>query len=64
MRPLPPPGLAAGYVLVAQEARWIEVFRRSAQGWVLSEAGLGEQLVLESIDVRVAVVDVCFDPTA
>lgn len=52
------------YVLVAQEARRIEVFRRSPQGWVLSEAGPGEQLGLESVEVRVAVDDVYFDPTA
>lgn len=52
------------YVLVAQEARRVEVFRRSPQGWVLSEAGPGEQLVLESIEVRITVDDVYFDPTA
>ncbi|UJR86512.1 Uma2 family endonuclease [Sandaracinus amylolyticus] len=52
------------YVLVAQEARRIEVFRRSTEGWVLTEAGPGEQLVLTSIDATIAVDDVYFDPTA
>lgn len=52
------------YVLVAQEARRIEVFRRTPEGWILTEAGPGEHVALASIDARLAVDDVYFDPTA
>lgn len=52
------------YVLVAQESRRIEVFRRSTEGWVLTEAGPGQRAALASIEASIAVDDIDFDPTA
>lgn len=52
------------YVLVAQRARRIEVFRRDDKRWTLFEAGPGETVSLESIDVRIDVDAVYYDPLA
>lgn len=52
------------YVLVSQDARRIELFRRSPEGWVLSEAGSGERLELRSLGVTIDVDAVYFDPTS
>ncbi len=52
------------YVLVNQDARRIEIFRRSPEGWVLSEAGEGQELVLRSVGVSISVDAVYFDPTS
>ncbi len=38
------------YVLVDQHEPHIEAYRRTEQGWVLSEAGKGKQVRLDSID--------------
>jgi Uma2 family endonuclease len=38
------------YVLVDQHEPHIEAYRRTEQGWMLSEAGSGQRLRLESID--------------
>ena len=47
------------YVLVAQDAPRIEVFRRGHDGhWSFLEAGRGESLVLESVGCTLAVDDV------
>jgi Uma2 family endonuclease len=47
------------YVLVAQDAPRIEVFRRGQDGsWEFLEAGLGESIVLESVGCTLAVDDV------
>lgn len=47
------------YVLVAQDAPRIEVFRRGSDGtWEFIEAGPGELLVLESVGCTLAVDDV------
>jgi len=43
------------YVLVSQDAPRVEVFRRTEDGWVLREAGPGQQIELASIGVRVDV---------
>ncbi len=52
------------YVLVSQRARRLEVFRRTADGWILSEAGPGEHARLRSIDALLAVDAVYRDPAA
>lgn len=50
------------YVLVSQRAHRIEVFRRTAEGWVLSEAGPGESARLRSIEAGLSVDAVYRDP--
>jgi Uma2 family endonuclease len=52
------------YVLVAQKARRIEVYRREGNRWVLTEYGPGSIVELSSIEARVAVDDVYYDPLA
>lgn len=52
------------YVLVSQDERRIEVFRRGPEGWTLSEAVAGQTLTLRSIDVTLDVDAIYFDPTA
>jgi Uma2 family endonuclease len=52
------------YVLVNTDSKHIEVFRRTSEGWVLNDARAGEELVLRSLDVRIAVDAIYFDPTA
>ncbi|MEI8256871.1 MAG: Uma2 family endonuclease [Deltaproteobacteria bacterium] len=48
------------YALVDQHEPHIEAYRRTEQGWVLSEAGKGQRLRLESIDCDLD-VDAIFD---
>jgi len=44
------------YVLVQVEQAGVEVFRRNQQGqWVLSEYGLGDSLLLESVNVEITI---------
>jgi Uma2 family endonuclease len=43
------------YVLVSQHAPHIESFRRTQQGWILSEAGKGQRIRLESIGCELEV---------
>ncbi|MEG4799976.1 Uma2 family endonuclease [Microcoleus sp. ARI1-B5] len=46
------------YVLVQVEQPGVELFRRSEQGlWVLSEYNLGDSLLLESVNVEIAIGD-------
>jgi Uma2 family endonuclease len=52
------------YVLVAQKARRIEVYRREGNRWVLTEYGPGSIVELSSIEAQVAVDDVYLDPLA
>lgn len=52
------------YVLVSQDTKRIELFRRSPEGWVLSEAVDGQSLELRSIGVSIDVDAVYFDPTS
>lgn len=52
------------YVLVSQDKKLVEVFRRSPEGWVLSEAGPGQELELRSLGVAVSIDAVYFDPTS
>jgi Uma2 family endonuclease len=52
------------YVLVSQRARRLEVYRRRDDRWLLDEAGGGEPLRLESIDVVLSVDEVYRDPLA
>lgn len=52
------------YVLISQDLRRIEVFRRSDEGWVLSEAGAGERFELRSVSALIDVDAVYFDPAA
>ena len=52
------------YVLVNTDSKHIEVFRRTSEGWVLNDVRAGEELVLRSLDVRIAVDAIYFDPTA
>lgn len=52
------------YVLVAQKARRIEVYRREGQRWVLTDHGPGTELELDSIGATIAVDDVYLDPLA
>jgi hypothetical protein len=50
------------YVLVSQRATRIEVYRRHGDRWIFAEAGAGENLRIESIDVAVSVDEVYRDP--
>lgn len=50
------------YVLVAQGARRIEVFRRRGAAWEMREFREGELARLESIEGALAVDEVYFDP--
>ncbi len=43
------------YVLVSQNEPRIEVFRRTEEGWILSEAMAGESLKLHSVQVEIFV---------
>ena len=54
----------AEYVLVSQSERRIEVYRRTPEGWLLTDAGPGAQIRLHSLDVTLDVDAVYFDPTA
>lgn len=50
------------YVLVAQRAQRIEVYRRDGERWVLTEHGPGATLELPSIGARIPVDEVYRDP--
>ena len=50
------------YVLVSQNTRPIEVFRRREASWVLTEAGGGESVKLDSLGIALPVDEVYFDP--
>jgi len=52
------------YVLVAQKAQRIEVYRREGERWVLTEHGPGTTVELPSIDARIPVDEVYRDPLA
>jgi Uma2 family endonuclease len=52
------------YVLVSQRARRLEVYRRRDDRWLLDEAGAGETLRLESIEVVLSVDEIYRDPLA
>ncbi|AFY41858.1 Uma2 family endonuclease [Nostoc sp. PCC 7107] len=46
------------YVLVQVAQPGVEVFRRNEQGkWVLSDYNLGDRLLLESVNVEIAIAD-------
>ncbi|MBE9164120.1 MULTISPECIES: Uma2 family endonuclease [Microcoleaceae] len=46
------------YVLVQVQQPGVELFRRNQQSqWVLSEYGLGDSLLLESVGVEIAIAD-------
>jgi Uma2 family endonuclease len=52
------------YLLVSQRARRLEVYRRRDDRWLLDEAGAGEILRLDSIDVALSVDEIYRDPLA
>jgi Uma2 family endonuclease len=52
------------YVLVAQRAQRIEVFRRDGNQWAYLEAGPGGTIALESIGATLSVDDIYRDPLA
>lgn len=52
------------YVLVAQKAQRIEVYRREGDRWVLSEHGPGTVVELSSIGATIPVDEVYRDPLA
>lgn len=52
------------YVLVAQRAQRIEVFRRDGDRWAYLEAGPGGTITLESIGATLAVDEIYRDPLA
>lgn len=52
------------YLLVSQRARRLEVYRRRDDRWLLDEAGAGETLRLDSIDVALSVDEIYRDPLA
>lgn len=52
------------YVLVARKTQRIEVYRRDADRWLLTEHGPGTSFELPSIEARIAVDDVYRDPLA
>ena len=49
------------YVLVSQQERRVDVYRRDGRRWLLDEYGPSERFRLESIDTEVAVDDVYID---
>jgi Uma2 family endonuclease len=51
------------YVLIAQDAPRVELFRREADVWTLREYGPGDQLELSSLDLRLPVDRLYLDPT-
>jgi len=51
------------YVLVAQDAPTVEVFRKEGELWVLREHGPGEEIELTSIGVVISVDRLYVDPT-
>lgn len=51
------------YVLVAQHAPQVEVFRRAGDLWTLHEHNAGQRVTLESIDVAFDVDELFADPT-
>jgi Uma2 family endonuclease len=52
------------YLLISQRARRLEIYRRRDDRWLLDEAGAGETLRLDSIDVALAVDEIYRDPLA
>lgn len=50
------------YVLVAQKARRVEVYRREGERWVLTEHGPGAIVELPSIAAHIPVDDIYRDP--
>lgn len=52
------------YVIVAQDRKRIEVYRRDGKRWVMEEYGEGEPARLESLDVTLDVDGIYFDPLA
>jgi Uma2 family endonuclease len=50
------------YLLVSQRARRLEIYRRRGDRWLLDEAGAGQILRLDSIEVDLAVDEVYRDP--
>lgn len=51
------------YVLVAQDAPRVEVFRRDSEAWTLREYGPAEVVELESLGLRLEVDRIYLDPT-
>lgn len=49
------------YVLVDQERQWVEVFRRSAAGWMQEIATAGETITLSSLGMTLAVAAIYED---
>ncbi len=49
------------YMLVAQDERRIEVYRRDGRRWHLDEYSAGERFSLDSIDIELAVDDIYVD---
>ncbi len=52
------------YVLVSQSVARVEVFTRQGDSWVLTDAGEGQWLKLESLGAAIAVDDVYRNPLA
>jgi Uma2 family endonuclease len=50
------------YVLVSQEERRVDVYRRDGRRWVLDEYGAGERFKLESIEVELRIDELYVDP--
>jgi Uma2 family endonuclease len=49
------------YVLVDQERQWVEVYRRSDDGWLHLMAQAGESVELQSIGLSISVADIYED---
>jgi Uma2 family endonuclease len=50
------------YILVSQQERRVDVYRRDGRRWLLDEYGTSERFPVESIDIEIAVDDVYTDP--
>lgn len=49
------------YVLVDQERQWVELYRRTPQGWLHQTATAEESITLESLGLTLAVADIYED---
>lgn len=49
------------YVLISQQERRVEVFRRDGRAWRLDEFRAGDTLALVSLDIELAVTDIYID---
>jgi len=52
------------YVLVSQDERRVEVYRREGDIWALRDYGAGQEIELASLDAQISVDEIYADPLA